>query len=68
MDFFADPDYTKCLRCFTTDTTDREILWTTANGEHEWLCPKCAAIRAEEAAKQEQECRQSTAFAMSMVD
>ena len=55
MSFFDTPDYTKCLDCETEDTIDREILWTTEDGHHEWICPKCAKIRAKEQAAREQE-------------
>jgi len=66
MDFFDELDYTKCLDCETEDTTNRTILWTTENGEHEWVCPKCQAIREFEDTEREQAEKDKVDFAADM--
>lgn len=66
MDFFDEIDYTKCLDCGTKDITDRVILWTTEEGDHEWICPACAAKREEEDARQEQEQANKINFMLNM--
>lgn len=66
MDFFSEPDHTKCLDCETTDTTDRTILWTTKDGKHEWICPECATRRRGVRIQREREENDKVNYALDM--